>query len=154
MLVKLVENCEKGRILKIGFKPVSLFFIFYGPLFAGVSTLRQRQRLQLGRTRSRRTSPRSSSWPAAGWPASSSSPFLLVSPILRTDSKNLAKHPPKWWGRHLVHAFPFSGEYQANVEKSHIFYCFGAVLPSKWSQNFKSISTNQKLTPDQKENFS
>ena len=35
-------------------------------------------------------------------------------PNLRTDSKNLAKHPPKWWGRLLVHAFPFSGEYQAN----------------------------------------
>ena len=23
---------------------------------------------------------------------------------------DLAKHPPKWWIRHLVHAFPFSGE--------------------------------------------
>ena len=34
-------------------------------------------------------------------------------PDLRTDSKNLAKHPPKWLGRHLVHAFPFLGEYQA-----------------------------------------
>ena len=34
-------------------------------------------------------------------------------PNLRTDSKNPAKHPPKWWGRLLVHAFPFSGEYQA-----------------------------------------
>ena len=34
-------------------------------------------------------------------------------PDLRTESKNLAKHPPKWLGRHLGHAFPFSGEYQA-----------------------------------------
>ena len=25
-----------------------------------------------------------------------------------------ANYPPKWWGRHLVHEFPFSGEYQAN----------------------------------------
>merc|ERR1712242_159545 len=38
-------------------------------------------------------------------------------PDLRTESKNLAKHPPKWLGRHLGHAFPFSGEYQAN----HVF---------------------------------
>ena len=30
-------------------------------------------------------------------------------PNLRTDSKNLAKHPPKWLGRHLVHAFRFLG---------------------------------------------
>ena len=35
-------------------------------------------------------------------------------PDLRTESKNLAKHPPKWWGRQLGHVFPFSGEYQAN----------------------------------------
>ena len=26
-------------------------------------------------------------------------------PNLRTDSKNFAKHPPKWRGRHLFHAF-------------------------------------------------
>ena len=26
-------------------------------------------------------------------------------PDLTTDSKNLAKHPPKWFIRHLVHAF-------------------------------------------------
>ena len=37
---------------------------------------------------------------------------------LRTGSKNLAKHHPKWWGRHLVHAFPFLAEYQANFWKS------------------------------------
>ena len=35
-------------------------------------------------------------------------------PNLQTDPKNLAKHPPKWWGRVVVDAFPFSGEYQAN----------------------------------------
>ena len=28
-------------------------------------------------------------------------------PNLRTESKNLVKHPPKWWIRHLIHAFPF-----------------------------------------------
>ena len=29
----------------------------------------------------------------------------------RKDSENLAKHPPKWWGRHLFHAF-----FRANIE--------------------------------------
>ena len=48
---------------------------------------------------------------------------------LRTDSKNLAKHPPKWWGRHLVHAFLFSGEYQANFWKLLILAPPGALLP-------------------------
>ena len=52
-------------------------------------------------------------------------------PDLKTESKNLAKHPPKWLGRHLGHAFPFSGEYQANFEKSHTFHRFGGVLPSE-----------------------
>ena len=28
-------------------------------------------------------------------------------PNQRTDSKNLAKHPPKWWSKHLGQAFPF-----------------------------------------------
>ena len=31
-----------------------------------------------------------------------------------TFGKSPAKHPPKWWGRHLAHSFPFSGEYEAN----------------------------------------
>ena len=44
-------------------------------------------------------------------------------PNLRTESKNLAKHPPKWLGRHLGNAFPFSGEYQAKFWKS----CFRAL---------------------------
>ena len=30
-------------------------------------------------------------------------------PDLRTESKNLAKHPPKWLGRHLGHAFSTFG---------------------------------------------
>ena len=40
--------------------------------------------------------------------------MALRVPKSKNGLKNLAKHPPKWWGRHLVHAFPFSGEYQAN----------------------------------------
>ena len=45
---------------------------------SGVSTLRQRQRHRLGKTRSLKTSQRSSSWPAVGWQGCSSSPFLWV----------------------------------------------------------------------------
>ena len=64
-------------------------------------------------------------------PFSSAKKWYFERPDLTTDSKNLAKHPPKWLGRHLVHAFPFLGEYQAYFEKSHIFHRFGAVLPTK-----------------------
>ena len=54
-------------------------------------------------------------------PVFSAKKWHFERPNLRTDSKTLAKLPPKWLGRHLVHAFPFSGEDQANFEKSHIF---------------------------------
>ena len=57
-------------------------------------------------------------------PFSSAKKWHFECPNLRTDYKNLAKPPPKWWGRHLVHAFPFPGEYQANFEKLHIFLLF------------------------------
>ena len=43
-------------------------------------------------------------------PFSSAKKWHFERPNLTTDSKNLAKHPPKWLGRHLGHAFPFSGE--------------------------------------------
>ena len=56
-------------------------------------------------------------------PFSSAKKWHFERPDLRTESKNLAKHPPKWLGRHLGHAFPFSGEYQAN-------HVFGAVRSS------------------------
>ena len=36
-------------------------------------------------------------------PFSSAEKWHFERPNLRTDSENLAKHPPKWWGRHLVH---------------------------------------------------
>ena len=35
-------------------------------------------------------------------PFSSAKKWHFERPHLRTDSKNPAKHPPKWWGRHLV----------------------------------------------------
>ena len=46
-------------------------------------------------------------------PFSSVKKWHFERPDIRTESKNLAKHPPNWLGRHLVHAFPFLGEYQA-----------------------------------------
>jgi len=38
-------------------------------------------------------------------------------------------HETPLTGGHLVHAFPFLGEYQANFEKSHIINHFGAIFP-------------------------
>ena len=72
-------------------------------------------------------------------------------PNLRTDSKNLAKHPPKWWGRHLVHAFPFSGEYQANFWKLQILAPPGALLPlwltqtQKWTAEYRLWVYNSEI---------
>ena len=42
--------------------------------------------------------------------------------INKKESENLLKHPPKWWSRHLFHAF--SDEYYADFEKLHIFDSF------------------------------
>ena len=36
---------------------------------------------------------------------------------LRTESKNLAKHPPKWFIRHLVHAFSIFGRVSSQFLK-------------------------------------
>ena len=49
-------------------------------------------------------------------------------------------HPPKWWGRHLVHSFPFLGEYQANFWKLHILCLSGALLPLPRTPNFKWLA--------------
>ena len=57
-------------------------------------------------------------------------------PEPRWDPKNLVKHPPKWWGRHLAHSFPFSGEYEANFWKFHILGLSGALFPLPWNPNF------------------
>ena len=48
----------------------------------------------------------------------------------------------------MVHAFPFSGEYQVNLKKSYIFHRFRAVLPSKWGQNYKPVSRRENLDRD------
>ena len=70
-------------------------------------------------------------------PFSNAKKWHFERPNLRTDSKNLAKHPPKWWGRLLVHAFPFSGEYQAIFWKLQILAPLGAFLPLWLSQTQK-----------------
>ena len=59
-------------------------------------------------------------------------------PDLRTESKNLAKHPPKWLGRHLGHAFPFSGECQAKILKIMFLEPFGALFTLLKGQNRKT----------------
>ena len=72
-------------------------------------------------------------------------------PNLRTDSKNLAKHPPKWWGRVFVHAFPFSGEYQANFWKLQILAPPKALLPlwlsqtQKWTAEYRLWVYNSEI---------
>ena len=38
-------------------------------------------------------------------PFSSAKKWHFGRPNLRTDSKNPAKHPQKWWNRYLIHAF-------------------------------------------------
>ena len=71
-------------------------------------------------------------------PFSSAQKWHFERPNLRTESKNLAKHPPKWWGRHLVHAFPFSGEYQANFE-NHVFRADSGPFTLYMSPKFQFI---------------
>ena len=43
-------------------------------------------------------------------PLSRAKKWHFERPNLRTDSKNPAKHPPKWLGRHLFHAFIIFGQ--------------------------------------------
>ena len=66
-------------------------------------------------------------------PFSSAKKWHFERQNLRTDSKNLRKHSLKWWGQHLVQSFLFSGEYQANFWKLHLWVYkfetfFGALL--------------------------
>ena len=73
-------------------------------------------------------------------PSSSAKKRHFERPEPRTDPKNPAKHPPKWWGRHLVHMFPFSGEYQANFWKLLILCLSGALFPLPRTPNFKWLA--------------
>ena len=70
-------------------------------------------------------------------PSSSAKKWHFERPEPRTDPKNPAKHPPKWWGRHLAHSFPFSGEYEANFWKFHILGLSGALFPLPRTPNFR-----------------
>ena len=99
------------------------------------------------------------SWPPGHFcqkcPFSSAKKWHFERPNLQTDSKNLAKHPPKWWGRHLVHAFPFSGEYQANFWKLPILAPLGALFPLPRTPNFRfwALLTTLKLPCDGRKKF-
>ena len=61
--------------------------------------------------------------------------MTLRAPKPKNRLQKPRKTPPKWWGRHLLHAFPLSSEYQANFEKMHIFYRFGPILEGKKAEN-------------------
>ena len=50
-------------------------------------------------------------------PFSSAKKWHFERPNQRTDSKNLAKHPPKWFIRHLVHAFSIFGRVSSQFLK-------------------------------------
>ena len=50
-------------------------------------------------------------------------------PNLRTDSGNPAKHPPKWWGRHLFHVFTIFGRVLSKFSNLLIFGQFRAIFP-------------------------
>ena len=68
---------------------------------------------------------------------SSNKKWEFERPNLRTESKNLVKHPPKWWIRHLIHAFPFQGGIKPNL-KNRIF-------PIVLELFFPSTEQNQKM---------
>ena len=50
-------------------------------------------------------------------------------PNLRTDSGNPAKHPPKWWGRHLFHVFTIFGRVLSKFSNLLILGQFRAIFP-------------------------
>ena len=50
-------------------------------------------------------------------PFSSAKKWHFECPNLRMESKNLAKHPPKWFIRHLVHAFSIFGRVSSQFLK-------------------------------------
>jgi len=62
------------------------------------------------------SSPASNS-PSQKCPFSSDKKRHFERPNLGTDSKNLAKHPQKWFTRHLVHAFSIFGRVSSQFLK-------------------------------------
>ena len=48
---------------------------------------------------------------------------------LGKDSTNLAKHPPKWWGRHLFHVFSIFGWVLSKYRKLMLFEPFQSHFP-------------------------
>ena len=58
-------------------------------------------------------------------PYSSDKKWDFECPNLRIDSGNPAKHPPKWWGRHLFHVFTIFGQVLSKFSNLLILANFG-----------------------------
>ena len=67
----------------------------------------------------------------------------LERPKLRTEFKNLAKHPPKWWTRHLFHAFSIFGRALDKFWKIAYFRSFLRRFPPILTKNFKNCALPQ-----------
>ena len=64
-------------------------------------------------------------------PFSSAKKWHFERPNLRKDSKNHAKQPPKWFIRHLVHAFSIFGRVSSQFLKITFLEPFEAFYPLK-----------------------
>ena len=71
-------------------------------------------------------------------PFSSAKKWHFERPDLRTDSKNLAKHSPKWFVRHLVHAFSIFGRVSSQFLKIMFLEAFWRRFTLLKSQKLKS----------------
>ena len=62
------------------------------------------------------------------WPLLGTKKWDFERPKLRTESKNLAKHPTKWWIRHLFRAFSIFGRELSKFWKIAFFFSFLALF--------------------------
>ena len=66
-------------------------------------------------------------------------------PNLRTDSKNLAKQPPKWFNRHLIHAFSISGRVSGQFLKIMFLEAFYPLKRPKNRNRWPSRENASKI---------
>ena len=66
-------------------------------------------------------------------------------PNLRTESKNLAKHPPKWFIRHLVHAFSIFGRVSSQFLKIMFLEAFYPLKRPKTRNRWPSEENAPKI---------
>ena len=67
-------------------------------------------------------------------------------PNLKTDSKKTAKHPPKWWIRHLIHAFFTFWWVLSQFLKIVFLDSFRAIFPAKWPGYLNHLSLMKTST--------